>query len=66
MFVKSFVMTNMCLSQQKFCHDKHTFVMTKDTFYVCHDKSMLGTTKLFVATNICHDKSFADINILSQ
>ena len=25
----SFVMTKVCLSRQKFCHDKHVFVMTK-------------------------------------
>jgi len=27
---KYFVTTNIILSQQKFCHDKHTFVATKD------------------------------------
>ena len=30
----SCVVTKICLSQQKFCHDKHTFVATKDVF--CH------------------------------
>ena len=51
-----FVMINMCL-WQKFCHHKHTFVMTKDMF--CHDKI------LFVATNICCDKKFVTTKILS-
>ena len=40
---KYFVMTNIILSQQTFCHDKRTFVVTKRHFLscqicVCHDK----------------------------
>ena len=31
-----FVATNIILLQQKFCHNKHTFFMTKDVFF--HDK----------------------------
>ena len=34
-------MTNIILSQQNFCHDKHTFVATKDVFCVCRDKKMI-------------------------
>ena len=45
---KAFVVTNMCLSGQRFCH-KHTFVATKDVFCrdkrVCRDKSKLVMTK---------------------
>ena len=37
-----FVATNIILSQQKFCHNQHTFVATKDMF--CHDKHMTVTT----------------------
>ena len=48
--------TNIFLSWQKFCHDKHVFVMTKHIFlwqeYACHDKS-------FVVKNyVCHEKIF--------
>ena len=39
-----FVLTNTCLSWQRFCLDKHTFVATKDVF--CHDKSTLVVAKL--------------------
>ena len=68
------------LSQQKFCPDKHAFVMTKHIF--CRDKSMLVVTKLimlvvtklsFVMTDICQDKhnfccnkSFVTSLLLSQ
>ena len=48
---KYFVMTNIILSQQMFCHDKHTFVATKDIF--CHDKYVFVMTKLI----LCCDKS---------
>ena len=57
-------MTNTCLSQQKFCHNKYTFVMTK---VFCHDKQLFVMTKVslfchdkitFVETNICRGKSF--------
>ena len=34
-----FVATNITLSRQKFCRDKHTFVATKHVF--CRNKSML-------------------------
>ena len=36
--------------QQKFCHDKHTFVTTKDVF--CddkHDKTIVATKMILVA-----------------
>ena len=43
---KTFVMTNVLsqqtLSQLKFCHDEHIFVMTKEVF--CHDR------------HVCHNK----------
>ena len=35
---------NTCLSWQKFCCDKHTFVKTKDVF--CHDKHVSVATKV--------------------
>ena len=41
---KTFVATNTPLSQQKFCHDKHAFVVTKDVF--CHGKHTFVATKL--------------------
>ena len=49
---KTFVATNTCLLRQKFCHDKHTFVATKDVF--CLDKRMFAATnyKTFVPTKI--------------
>ena len=46
---KSFVMTKLCLSGQRFCRNKHAFVTTKDVF--CCDKSKL-VQQIFVATNI--------------
>ena len=58
-----FVVTNMCLSRQRLCLDKHTFVTTKDMF--CCDKQLLVVTEvclfchdkiMLVAANICHDK----------
>ena len=45
-----FVMTNTCLSQQKFCCNKHTFAVTKDVF--CWDKHVFVTTNTFVATKL--------------
>ena len=38
------------LSRQKFCHDKHTFVMTKVMF--CRNKHMFVVTNTFVTTKI--------------
>ena len=50
-----FVATNTCLSNQKFCHNKHTFVMTKDVF--CHDKHVLVMTKVSLSRQkVCRDK----------
>ena len=75
-----FVMTNIVLSQQKFCHDKHTFVTT-----ICHDKNNFVATKvkswqvyfcrdkrlalswqtcLSQQTHVCHDKTFVATQIL--
>ena len=60
-----FVKTNMCLSWQQFCHDKHTFVMTKDMFVMtkvslsrqnfCHDykHTSVATKAVF-----CHNKNY--------
>ena len=52
-------MTNRILLQQKFCHDKHTFVMTKDMFYqdkhVCCDKRVFVVTKIILAAAATHD-----------
>ena len=49
---KTFVATNTCLLRQKFCHDKHIFVATKDLF--CLDKHMFLATnyKTFVPTKM--------------
>ena len=38
------VTTNIILSQQKFCYDKHTFVAPKDMF--CCDKLVFAVTKV--------------------
>ena len=75
---KCFVVTKICLSQQKFCHDKHTFIMTNDVGFllllrqnfccdkyltrVCHDKHTFVATKEM----FCHHKHvFVTINVLS-
>ena len=47
---KDFVATNIILSPQNFCHDKYTFVATKDVF--CRD------THVFVATKVCFSHIF--------
>ena len=40
---------------EKFCHDKHTSVVTKDAF--CHDKHVFVQTKVSLwRQNICRDK----------
>ena len=39
-----------CLLQQKSCHGKHTFVVTKNVF--CRNKHTFVSTKKFVATKI--------------
>ena len=45
------------------CRDKHTFVMTKDTF--CHDKHMFVATKVSLSllweNYVCHNKCFVAI-----
>ena len=45
-----FVVTKTCLTWQKFCHDKHIFVVTKDMF--SHNKHMSVTTKTFHNKNM--------------
>ena len=63
-----FVATNMCLSQQRFCLDKHTFVTTKDVF--CCDKQLLVVTKvcllqqISVMTKLSWQKYFVVTNII--
>ena len=60
---KKFVVTNTPLSQQKFCHDKHAFVMTKDAF--CRDKtfvvskSILGGVPANDTSGRCTDPTFS-------
>ena len=50
------------LSQQKFCRDKHVFVVTKYVFWC--DKSMLVATKLLSQqTYFCCNKTFVVSNI---
>ena len=48
---KCFVVTKICLSQQKFCCDKHTFIMTKD----------VGVLLLLLRQNFCCDKYFTRV-----
>ena len=43
----SFVATNLILSRQKFCRNKHTFVATKDLF--CRDKAFVATKIVLAA-----------------
>ena len=54
-----FVATNIILSSQNFCHDKHTFVVTKDLFcrdkHVCRDKTFV-TTKMILVAAPANDK----------
>ena len=45
-----FVASKLCLSQQNFCRDTHTFSRKKHVF--CRDKSMRVATK----TRVCCDK----------
>ena len=48
---KLFVITNIVLSQQNFCHDKHIFVVKKDMF-CCNkhcDKTFVMTKMILVA-----------------
>ena len=68
---KSFVASNTCLSQRKFCLNKYTFVTTKDTF--CCDKHVFVTTKVclsrqnYVCRDKClswHDKTFVATKII--
>ena len=51
----------MCLLGQRFCHDKHTFVATKDVF--CRDKHVFVTTKVSLSwQNFCSDKLLSQQN----
>ena len=52
---QNIVMTKVCFSQQteKFCHAKHTFVMTKDVF--CHNKQQKHTTKIILVAAPAND-----------
>ena len=56
---KRFVVTNTCLSQQILvCHDKTHLLLRHNTAF--------AVTNMFVATNICHDKTFCrDKHLLS-
>ena len=55
-------MTNTCFSRQKFCHDKHVFVVTKHVFYLsqqmfCSDKHNFVATNVFLRqAYFCHHK----------
>ena len=50
---KTSVTTNTCLSQQRFCRDKH---LSWQTLFYC-DKSFVATRLLFVKHIFCHNKS---------
>ena len=57
-----FVMTNVCLSWQKFCHNKHTcrdkrHVLSQQT-HVCHDKISLSWQNY-----VCRNKYLSEQNI---
>ena len=41
----------MCLSRQKFCHDRHTFVVAKDMFVM---------TKMVLVAAPANDKSLSE------
>ena len=67
-------LANIILSPQKFGHDKHTFVATKDVFYditntrqtrVCHDKTFVATKMILVAAP-ANDRLAADCNAMKQ
>jgi len=47
-----FVATNMILSRQKFCHDKHIFVATKDVY----DWRELPQSIILSRQTFCHTK----------
>ena len=46
-------MTKICLSQKKFCHDKHIFFATKDAF--CRDKHVFVATKMILVAATAND-----------
>ena len=50
----SFVATNIILSRQKFCRNKHIFVATKDLF--CRDKAFVAT-KIVLAAVPANDRT---------
>ena len=55
------------LTQQKFCHNKHVFVMTKNVF--CHGKKFVATKHVFVVTQKCLLRQahvFVATNVLSR
>ena len=51
------VATDIILSLQKFCSNKHTFVATKDV--LCHDKHMFVATKMMLVAGPANDISIA-------
>ena len=65
---QAFVVTKVCLSRQNdVCHDKHTFVATKDMFR--HDKHVHDKHKTFVATKmilvILHKQHILNIHLFT-
>ena len=59
---KCSVTTKIHLSQQNLCHNKHTFVVTKDAFFC--DKRVFVTNVLSQQKYICHNKTFVTKSIL--
>ena len=58
---------NTCLSWEKFCHEKHTFVTAEDVSSrqtrICHEKSKLVEIKLLSRQNyVCPDKYLSQQN----
>ena len=73
---KPFVVTKLCLLWQNFCgnnfflswqtrvcHDKHTFVVTKDVCVFCN-KLVFVTNVLSQQKYICHNRTFVATSIL--
>ena len=52
---KTSVVTNICLLRQKFCRDKHNFVLTN----ICHKHTFVVTK-----TRVCHNKTFVATQII--
>ena len=48
-----FVVTKVCLSRRRFCHDKIMFVTTNNSVATKYKLTFVATEDFFVATNTC-------------